>query len=92
MESHFITTVDMLVRKSPEFLGARVSAVRYAFPNQLARERKTKQSKNRRVSETGGLGYLTTAVGSLFLGGLMAGGGAVWSLTPRSPTLYRACG
>lgn len=36
--------------------------------------------------------YLTTAVGSLFLAGLMPAGGAVWSLTPRSPTLYRACG
>lgn len=36
--------------------------------------------------------YLTTALGSLFLAGLMPGGGAVWSLTPRSPTLYRACG
>lgn len=36
--------------------------------------------------------YLTTAVGSLFLAGLMPAGGAVCSLTPRSATLYRACG
>lgn len=40
----------------------------------------------------GRLMYLTTALGSLFLAGLMPAGGAVCSLTPRSATLYRACG
>lgn len=42
--------------------------------------------------EGGWLMYLTTAVGSLFLAGLMPAGGAVCSRTPRSATLYRACG
>lgn len=48
--------------------------------------------KPKATDRRGGLLYLTTAVGSLFLAGLMTGGCAVWSLTPRSLTLYRACG
>lgn len=36
--------------------------------------------------------FLTTALDSLFLDELKPDGAAVWSLTPRSATLYRACG
>lgn len=81
LSKHFIRTQDILRLEPLKYHGARVSSL-----NQLA----DKQNGFHKLGAW--LLYLTTAVGSLFLAGLMPGGWAVWSLTPRSPTVYRACG